>query len=179
MTPRWRCATQPIRAWCSRRLHAPGPPRIRPDAEALAERIARLEAQIASGVPSAPMSAEQLASATRSKAAPAPVLRAAARRGPPAGARHLHVAAQTSAPASVGAAVRRRCRSRPCVGCLCCPRAGPGTGFHPVRASAPRSVRARPKARCPRNGAGECTGDEPVTPASADDAELQRRWSRR
>ena len=41
--------------------------------EALAERIARLEAQIAAGVPSAPMSTDQLASAIRPRpAAPAP-----------------------------------------------------------------------------------------------------------
>ncbi len=47
--------------------------------------------------------------------------------------------------------------------CLCCPRAGPGTGFHPRARLGPRSVRARPKARCPRNGAGEChTGEELV-----------------
>ena len=46
--------------------------------EALAERIARLEAQIAAGVPSAPMSADQLASATRPRpATPAPVVASA------------------------------------------------------------------------------------------------------
>ena len=67
--------------------------------EALAERIARLEAQIASGVPSAPMSAEQLASATRSKAAPA-----AAPTGAPT---------STGAPASVGAAVPAQVQEPP------------------------------------------------------------------
>ncbi len=97
--------------------------------EALAERIARLEAQIASGVPSAPMSAEQLASATRPKAAPA--LQEVRKAAPaPASAR---AAAPTSAPTSACASApalhawrprqaprppralrfRRRCRSRP------------------------------------------------------------------
>lgn len=162
--------------------------------EALAERIARLEAQIASGVPSAPMSAEQLASATRSKAAPAPqeVRKAAstpvsARAVPPTGASTsagapapARAAAQTSAPASVGAAVPAQVQEPP---------ARPATSAAPAQAPEPASIPAQasapaPSARAPQPAApatvpasatpamSSCA----VTPASADDAELQRRW---
>lgn len=156
--------------------------------EALAERIARLEAQIASGVPSAPMSAEQLASATRSKAAPAPqeVRKAApapvsARAVPPtsvptsAGApASACAAAQTSAPASVGAAVPAQVQEPP---------VRPAASAVPAQAPEPASTPA-PSARAPKPAApatvpasatpamSSCA----VTPASADDAELQRRW---
>ena len=152
--------------------------------EALAERIARLEAQIASGVPSAPMSAEQLASATRSKAAPAPV---SARAVPPTSAptsagapASACAAAQTSAPASVGAAVPAQVQEPP---------ARPATSAAPAQAPEPASIPAQasapaPSARAPQPAApatvpasatpamSSCA----VTPASADDAELQRRW---
>ena len=150
--------------------------------EALAERIARLEAQIASGVPSAPMSAEQLASATRSKAAPTPqeVRKAASA---PVSAR---AAAQTSAPASVGAAVPAQVQEppvRPAVSAV--PAQAPEPASTPARASAPAQASApAPSARAPKPAApatvpasatpamSSCA----VTPASADDAELQRRW---
>lgn len=156
--------------------------------EALAERIARLEAQIASGVPSAPMSAEQLASATRSKAAPAPqeVRKAApapvsARAVPPTSAptsagapASACAAAQTSAPASAGAAIPAQAQELP-------PR--PAASAVPAQAPEPASTPA-PSARAPKPAApatvpasatpamSSCA----VTPASADDAELQRRW---
>ncbi len=161
--------------------------------EALAERIARLEAQIASGVPSAPMSAEQLASATRSKAAPAlqEVRKAApapvpARAVPPASAptsaaapAPARAAAQTSAPASAGAAVPAQVQeppARPAVPVA--PAQAQEPASTPVRASAPA-----PSARAPKPAAATVPASATpamsscaVTPASADDAELQRRW---
>lgn len=162
--------------------------------EALAERIARLEAQIASGVPSAPMSAEQLASATRSKAAPAPqdVRKAApapvsARAVPPtsaptsAGASAAARAAdQTSAPASVGAAVPARVQEppvRPAASAV--PAQAPEPASTPVRASAPAPSARAPKPAAPATVPASATpamSSCAVTPASADDAELQRRW---
>lgn len=162
--------------------------------EALAERIARLEAQIASGVPSAPMSAEQLASATRSKAAPAPqdVRKAApapvsARAVPPTSAptsvgapASACAAAQTSAPASVGAAVPARVQEppvRPAASAV--PAQAPEPASTPVRASAPAPSARAPKPAAPATVPASATpamSSCAVTPASADDAELQRRW---
>ena len=162
--------------------------------EALAERIARLEAQIASGVPSAPMSAEQLASATRSKAAPAPqdVRKAApapvsARAVPPtsaptsAGASAAARAAdQTSAPASVGAAVPAQVQEppvRPAASAV--PAQTPEPASTPVRASAPAPSARAPQPAAPATVSASATpamSSCAVTPASADDAELQRRW---
>ena len=162
--------------------------------EALAERIARLEAQIASGVPSAPMSAEQLASATRSKAAPAPqdVRKAApapvsARAVPPTSAptsagasAAARAAAQTSAPASVGAAVPARVQEppvRPAASAV--PAQAPEPASTPVRASAPAPSARAPKPTAPATVPASATpamSSCAVTPASADDAELQRRW---
>lgn len=162
--------------------------------EALAERIARLEAQIASGVPSAPMSAEQLASATRSKgapasqevrkAAPAPV---SARVVPPtsaptsAGAPASACAAvQTSAPASVGAAVPAQVQEppvRPAASAV--PAQAPEPASTPARASAPAPSARVPKPAAPATVPASATpamSSCAVTPASADDAELQRRW---
>lgn len=162
--------------------------------EALAERIARLEAQIASGVPSAPMSAEQLASATRSKAAPASqeVRKAApapvsARAVPPtsvptsAGApASACAAAQTSAPASVGAAVPAQVQEppvRPAASAV--PAQAPEPASTPVRASAPAPSARAPKPAAPATVPASATpamSSCAVTPASADDAELQRCW---
>ena len=162
--------------------------------EALAERIARLEAQIASGVPSAPMSAEQLASATRSKAAPAPqeVRKAApapvsARAVPPTSAptsagapASACVAAQTSAPASVGAAVPAQVQEppvRPAASAV--PAQAPEPASTPARASAPAPSARAPKPAAPATVPASATpamSSCAVTPASADDAELQRRW---
>ena len=144
--------------------------------EALAERIARLEAQIASGVPSAPMSAEQLASATRSKAAPAPQeVRKAASASVSARA-----AAPTSAPASVGAAVPAQVQeppARPVTSAA--PAQAPEPASAPVRASAPAPSARAQKPAAPVTvpaGATPAMSSCAVTPASADDAELQRRW---
>lgn len=162
--------------------------------EALAERIARLEAQIASGVPSAPMSAEQLASATRSKAAPAPqeVRKAApapvsARAVPPTSAptsagapASARAAAQTSAPASVGAAVPAQVQEppvRPAASAV--PAQAPEPASTPVHASAPAPSARAPKPAAPATVPASATpamSSCAVTPASADDAELQRRW---
>lgn len=159
--------------------------------EALAERIARLEAQIASGVPSAPMSAEQLASATRSKAAPAPqeVRKAApapvsARAVPPTSAptsagapASACAAAQTSAPASVGAAVPAQVQEPPARPAA--PTQAPEPASTPVRASAPAPSAGAPKPAAPATVPASATpamNSCAVTPASADDAELQRRW---
>ena len=162
--------------------------------EALAERIARLEAQIASGVPSAPMSAEQLTSATRSKAAPAPqeVRKAApapvsARAVPPTSAptsagapASACAAAQTSAPASVGAAVPAQVQEppvRPAVSAV--PAQAPEPASTPVHASAPAPSARAPKPAAPATVPASATpamSSCAVTPASADDAELQRRW---
>lgn len=152
--------------------------------EALAERIARLEAQIASGVPSAPMSAEQLASATRSKAAPAPV---SARAVPPTSAptsagapASACAAAQTSAPASVGAAVPAQVQEppvRPAASAV--PAQAPEPASIPARASAPAPSARAPKPAAPATVPASATpamSSCAVTPASADDAELQRRW---
>lgn len=152
--------------------------------EALAERIARLEAQIASGVPNAPMSAEQLASATRSKAAPAPV---SARAVPPtsvptsAGApASACAAAQTSAPASVGAAVPAQVQEPPVrPAAFAVPAQAPEPASTPVRASAPAPSARAPKPAAPATVPASATpamSSRAVTPASADDAELQRRW---
>lgn len=162
--------------------------------EALAERIARLEAQIASGVPSAPMSAEQLASATRPKAAPAPqeVRKAApapvsARAVPPTSAptsagapASACAAAQTSAPASVGAAVPAQVQEppvRPAASAV--PAQAPEPASTPARASAPAPSARAPKPAAPATVPASATpamSSCAVTPASADDAELQRRW---
>lgn len=162
--------------------------------ESLAERIARLEAQIASGVPSAPMSAEQLASATRPKAAPAPqeVRKAApapvsARAVPPTSAptsagapASACAAAQTSAPASVGAAVPAQVQEppvRPAASAV--PAQAPEPASTPVRASAPAPSARAPKPAAPATVPASATpamSSCAVTPASADDAELQRRW---
>lgn len=162
--------------------------------EALAERIARLEAQIASGVPSAPMSAEQLTSATRSKAAPAPqeVRKAApapvsARAVPPTSAptsagapASACAAAQTSAPASAGAAVPAQVQEppvRPAASAV--PAQAPEPASTPVRASAPAPSARAPKPAAPATVPASATpamSSCAVTPASADDAELQRRW---
>ena len=162
--------------------------------EALAERIARLEAQIASGVPSAPMSAEQLASATRPKAAPAPqeVRKAApapvsARAVPPTSAptsagasASARAAAQTSAPASVGAAVPAQVQEppvRPAASAV--PAQAPEPASTPARASAPAPSARDPKPAAPATVPASATpamSSCAVTPASADDAELQRRW---
>lgn len=152
--------------------------------EALAERIARLEAQIASGVPSAPMSAEQLTSATRSKAAPAPV---SARAVPPTSAptsagapASACTAAQTSAPASAGAAVPAQVQEppvRPAASAV--PAQAPEPASTPVRASAPAPSARAPKPAAPATVPASATpamSSCAVTPASADDAELQRRW---
>ena len=146
--------------------------------EALAERIARLEAQIASGVTSAPMSAEQLASATRSKAAPAAAPTGApTSTGAPASAR---AAAQTSAPASVGAAVPAQVQEppvRPAASAV--PAQAPEPASTPVRASAPAPSARAPKPAAPATVPASATpamSSCAVTPASADDAELQRRW---
>lgn len=162
--------------------------------EALAERIARLEAQIASGVPSAPMSAEQLASATRSKAAPAsqevrkaapapvsarvvPPTSAPTSAGAPASA---CAAAQTSAPASVGAAVPAQVQEppvRPAASAV--PAQAPEPASTPVHASAPAPSARAPKPAAPATVPASATpamSSCAVTPASADDAELQRRW---
>ena len=159
--------------------------------EALAERIARLEAQIASGVPSAPMSAEQLASATRPKAAPAPqeVRKAApapvsaravlptgapTSTGAPASAR---AAAQTSAPASAGAAIPAQVQEPPARPAA--PTQAPEPASTPVHASAPAPSARTPKPTAPATVPASATpamSSCAVTPASADDAELQRRW---
>lgn len=162
--------------------------------EALAERIARLEAQIASGVPSAPMSAEQLASATRSKAAPAsqevrkaapapvsarvvPPTSAPTSAGAPASA---CAAAQASAPASVGAAVPAQVQEppvRPAASAV--PAQTPEPASTPVRASAPAPSARAPQPAAPATVSASATpamSSCAVTPASADDAELQRRW---
>ena len=162
--------------------------------EALAERIARLEAQIASGVPSAPMSAEQLASATRSKAAPAsqevrkaapapvsaravPPTSAPTFTGAPASAR---AAVQTSAPASVGAAVPAQVQEPAvCPAASAVPAQAPEPASTPVRTSAPAPSARAPKPVAPATVPASATpamSSCTVTPASADDAELQRRW---
>ena len=159
--------------------------------EALAERIARLEAQIASGVPSAPMSAEQLASATRSKAAPAPqeVRKAApapvsARAVPPTSApasasapAPARATAPTSAPASVSAAVPAQVQEPPARSVA--PAQAPAPASAPVRASSPAPSACAPKPAAPATVPASATpamSSCAVTPASADDAELQRRW---
>ena len=162
--------------------------------EALAERIARLEAQIASGVPSAPMSAEQLASATRPKAAPAPqeVRKAApapvsARVVPPASAptsasapAPARAAAQTGAPASVGAAVPAQVQepsARPAVPVASAQ--APEPASTPAQASAPAPSARAPKPAAPATVPASATpamSSCALQPASADDAELQRRW---
>ena len=162
--------------------------------EALAERIARLEAQIASGVPSAPMSAEQLASATRPKAAPAPqeVRKAApapvsaravlptgapTSTGAPASAR---AAAQTSAPASAGAAIPAQVQEPPAhPAAPAVPAQTPEPASTPVHASAPAPSARAPQPAAPATVPASATpamSSCAVTPASADDAELQRRW---
>lgn len=162
--------------------------------EALAERIARLEAQIASGVPSAPMSAEQLASATRPKAAPAlqevrkaapapASARAAAPTSAPTSAcasAPARVAAQTSAPASAGAAIPAQVQEPPAhPAASAVPAQTPEPASTPVRASAPAPSARAPQPAAPATVPASATpamSSCAVTPASADNAELQRRW---
>lgn len=162
--------------------------------EALAERIARLEAQIASGVPSAPMSAEQLASATRPKAAPA--LQEVRKAAPAPASAHAaaptsaptsacasvpaRVAAQTSAPASAGAAIPAQVQEPPAhPAAPAVPAQAPEPASTPARASAPAPSARAPKPAAPATVPASATpamSSCAVTPASADDAELQRRW---
>lgn len=162
--------------------------------EALAERIARLEAQIASGVPSAPMSAEQLASATRPKAAPA--LQEVRKAAPAPASAHAaaptsaptsacasapaRVAAQTSAPASAGAAIPAQVQEPPAhPAASAVPAQTPEPASTPVRASAPAPSARAPQPAAPATVPASATpamSSCAVTPASADDAELQRRW---
>ena len=115
--------------------------------EALAERIARLEAQIAAGVPSAPMSADQLASAIRPRpAAPAP----AAASAPVA------TSAPSVAPAPAAATVAR-----------------PAAPASRPAASAPASAAA---VKVPASSSPEMASCA-TTPAVSDSGELQRRWA--
>ena len=150
--------------------------------EALAERIARLEAQIASGVPSAPMSAEQLASATRSKAAPTPQEVRKAASAPVSARAAAPTSAPTSAgaPASVGAAVPAQVQEPPArPAASAAPAQAPEPASAPVRASAPAPSARAQKPAAPVTvpaGATPAMSSCAVKPASADDAELQRRW---
>ena len=162
--------------------------------EALAERIARLEAQIASGVTSAPMSAEQLASATRPKAAPA--LQEVRKAAPAPASAHAaaptsaptsacasapaRVAAQTSAPASAGTAIPAQVQEPPAhPAAPAVPAQTPEPASTPVHASAPAPSARAPQPAAPATVPASATpamSSCAVTPASADDAELQRRW---
>ena len=122
--------------------------------EALAERIARLEAQIAFDVPSAPMSAEQLASATHAKAASAPQV------APAQGSR---AAASASDPARPTAPAPARAAAP-----MPAPAAAPVAPATP--SSAPASTTVPPSATPEM---ASCA----VTPAAADAGDLQRRWA--
>lgn len=151
--------------------------------EALAERIARLEAQIAAGVPSTPMSTDQLASAIRPRpAAPAP----AAASAPVA------TSAPSVAPAPAAATVARAAApaSRPVAPS---PRsaapispAGSSPAARPAPAAPePAAPASRPAAPAPASAAAvqvpassspemaSCA----ATPAVSDSGELQRRWA--
>lgn len=146
--------------------------------EALAERIARLEAQIAFDVPSAPMSAEQLASATHAKAASAPQVapaqgsRAAASASDPArptAPAPARAAAPMPAPSSKpepdSAPATLASTSAPAASALTSAPAAPATP-----SSAPASTTVPPSATPEM---ASCA----VTPAAADAGDLQRRWA--
>lgn len=150
--------------------------------EALAERIARLEARIASGVPSAPMPAEQLASATRPKPAPAPRAdrMSVPTPGRPAARERASApecpAAPVLTPAPVGAVASAQVRQapvRPAAPAEEVPAPTPARTATPVStARDSRSVAAATVPASTTPAMASCA----VTPASADDGELQRRW---
>ena len=138
--------------------------------EALAERIARLEAQIAAGVPSAPMSTDQLASAIRPRpAAPAPAAASApvATSAPSvAPAPAAATVARPAAPASRPAAPTPRPAARPAP-------AGPEPASPAPRSAASASAAA---VQVPASSSPEMASCA-ATPAVSDSGELQRRWA--
>ena len=138
--------------------------------EALAERIARLEAQIAAGVPSAPMSTDQLAFAIRPRpAAPAP----AAASAPVA------TSAPSVAPAPAAATVARPAApaSRPAAPTPR-PAARPAPAVPEPASPAPRSAASASAAavQVPASSSPEMASCA-ATPAVSDSGELQRRWA--
>ena len=131
--------------------------------EALAERIARLEAQIAAGVPSAPMSADQLASATRPRpATPAPVAASAP----------VVASAPSVAPAPAAATVARAAASASRPAAPASRAAAPSSSPRPA-APAPASAAA---VKVPASSSPEMASCA-ATPAVSDSGELQRRWA--
>lgn len=151
--------------------------------EALAERIARLEAQIAAGVPSAPMSTDQLASAIRPRpAAPAPVAASApvATSAPsvapaPAAATVARPAAPASrpvAPSPRSAAPISPAGSSPAA------RPAPAAPEPAAPASRPAAPAPAPAAavKVPASSSPEMASCA-ATPAVSDSGELQRRWA--
>ena len=151
--------------------------------EALAERIARLEAQIAAGVPSAPMSTDQLASATRPRpaapapaAAPAPVAASAPVVAPaPAAATVARAAAPASrpvAPSPRSAAPISPAGSSPAA------RPAPAAPEPAAPASRPAAPAPAPAAavKVPASSSPEMASCA-ATPAVSDSGELQRRWA--
>lgn len=169
--------------------------------EALAERIARLEAQIASGVPSAPMSAEQLASATHAKAASAPQVtpaqgsRAAASASDPArptAPAPVRAAAPMPAPAAAPAAPSAPRSANVPAAPMPAPSSKPepdSAPATPASTSAPAAsaLTSAPVAPATPSSAPASTTVPPsatpemascaVTPAAADAGDLQRRWA--
>ncbi len=151
--------------------------------EALAERIARLEAQIAAGVPSAPMSTDQLASATRPRpaapapaAAPAPV---AASAPVVASAPSAATVARAAAPASrpVAPSPRSAAPISP-AGSSPAARPAPAAPEPAAPASRPAAPAPAPAAavKVPASSSPEMASCA-ATPAVSDSGELQRRWA--
>lgn len=171
--------------------------------EALAERIARLEAQIAFDVPSAPMSAEQLASATHAKAASAPQVapaqgsRAAASASDPArpaAPAPARAAAPMPAPAAAPSAPSAPRSANVPAAPMPAPSSKPEPDSAPATPAstsanvpAASALTAAPAAPATPSSAPASTAVPPsatpemascaVTPAAADAGDLQRRWA--
>ena len=160
--------------------------------EALAERIARLEAQIAAGVPSAPMSADQLASATRPRPAtpaPAPASAPVAASAPSvAPAPAAATVARPAAPASRAAAPSSSPRpaapaprpASPVSPTESSPAARPASATPGSAAPASRPAAPAPASasavKVPASSSPEMASCA-ATPAVSDSGELQRRWA--
>ena len=174
--------------------------------EALAERLSRLEAQIASGVASAPMSAAELtapappaptpASAATAPASPMPAgpLPVAAARPDRAAQRPWEQPAagrgpkaprpweQPQAARAAETALRPTTASAPERAAIAQPRPGaqPAVAAGPVREPArqPRETAAPASVPpAPARPAAEPAPDAPETPAVEDAGELQRKWA--
>ena len=144
--------------------------------EALAERIARLETQLAAGVPSGPMGAAGIAAATGVASAPKPA-------PAPVKAPSAPVAPDALAPRPTASAPARPTREsvpweKPSPAPAPQPAPVPQPAPAPKPAPAPQSVQAPRQVSAPQPAAPATPSiSAPDTPAVADAGELQRKWA--